>query len=257
MLTVLLPNIEFEADFAKATLITNNCIAATAGSAIAHTPIFREVHAQIVREGTNDIEKIVDYVRTAYAKVRNLKMEEEVLFPFGLTLQQYLQQQQALHPQLVNILVQNMSKYNYQLWILIAGVDDKGAHIYRVENPGKTLNYDTIGYHAIGSGELHSISTFIGSGYGSKTTLQKALAITFEAKKRSEKATGVGQQTDMYVLTKDTVIHLPEEAVKELDAMYQKRLEQEQKVVAEVESAISKVDIMKYVGQPSVRVEKA
>jgi len=251
MLTVTLPNIEFETDYDKATSITKNCIAATAGSAIAHTPIFCDAGVEIAREGTKDIDRIVEFTRNAYVKVRNKKLEEEVLAPVGLNLQSFYQANQAIQPQLVGSLAQNMARYNYQLWILIAGVDDKGPHIYRIENPGKTFNYDTIGYHAIGSGEHHAISTFIASGYGLKTTLQRGLAITYEAKKRSEKATGVGQQTDMYVVSKDNVTHLPDEAIRDLDAMYQKRLEQERKVVSEVESMIAHLDIMKYIQQPS------
>jgi len=251
MLTVLLPNIEFETDYDKATEITKNCIAATAGSAIAHTPLFRDAGVEIAREGTKDIDKIVEHTRNAYLKVRNKKLEEEILFPFGLTLQNYYQGQQALQPQFVNTLTQNMARYNYQLWILIAGVDEKGPHIYRIENPGKVFNYDTIGYHAIGSGELHAISTFIANGYGLKTTLQRGLAVTYEAKKRSEKAQGVGEQTDMYVVTKDNVIHLPDQAIKDLDAFYQKRLEEEERLVSEMESQILQLDIMKYVQQPT------
>ena len=245
MLTVTLPNIEFETDYAKATEVTKNCIAATAGSAIAYTPLFRDAGIEIAKEGTKDIDKIVELTRNSYVKIRNKKIEEEILCPIGLNLQNFYQANQALQPQLVATLVQSMQRYNYQLWILIAGVDEKGPHIYRIENPGRTLNYDTIGYHAIGSGELHAISTFIAGGYGLKATLQRALAITYEAKKRSEKAQGVGVQTDMYVVSKDKVTHLPDNAIIELDSMYQKRLEEEKKIVSDVEDMISKLDIDK------------
>jgi len=251
MLTVMLPNIEFETDYAKAIEVTKNCMAATAGSAIAYTPVFRDAGVEISREGTKDIDRIVEFTRNSYIKARNKKLEEEILNPVGLNLQNFYQANQALQPQLVATLLQNMQRYNYQLWILIAGVDEKGPHIYRIENPGKVFNYDTIGYHAIGSGELHAISTFIGSGYGLNTSLQRGLAITYEAKKRSEKAQGVGVQTDMYVVTKDNVTHLPEEAIRDLDETYTKRIEQETKVVSEVEKMISQLDIMKYVQEAS------
>jgi 20S proteasome alpha/beta subunit len=45
MITVTLPNIEYEQTTPKITQITNNCVAATAGSALAYTPIFREARA--------------------------------------------------------------------------------------------------------------------------------------------------------------------------------------------------------------------
>jgi len=76
------------------------------------------------------------------------------------------------------------------------------------------------------------------------------MVVVYEAKKRSEKATGVGQQTDMYVITKDNVIHLSDVAIKELEGMYQKRIDEEKKVMSEMESLIVKSDTMKYVQKP-------
>lgn len=244
MVTVIPPNIEFEAPFPKAREISDNCMFATAGSAIAHTPIFHDVHVDIIRDGTKDIDKVAEYTRNAYLKARNRKLEEEVLFPFGLNLQTYYQLQGGMNPSLGNVIVQNMAKYNYGLWMLLVGVDEKGGHIYRIENPGKVFSFDSIGYHAIGSGELHAMSAFIANNTHSGIPLKKGLAIAFEAKKRSEKAQGVGTETDMFVVTCDKVIHLPAEIVGQFDAMYQKRLEQEKKVVSEFES----IDLSKYIG---------
>ena len=54
-----------------------------------------------------------------------------------------------------------MQRYNYQLWILIAGVDDHGSHLWHIENPGSKECLDNIGFHAVGSGQHHAVSTFI------------------------------------------------------------------------------------------------
>ncbi|MGD0319067.1 MAG: hypothetical protein ABSB56_05190 [Nitrososphaerales archaeon] len=220
---------------------------ATAGSAIAHMPIVQDVTIEILKEGTKDIDKIAEFTRNAYLKARNKKLEEEVLFPFGMNLQTYYQLQGGLDQTLTNVIVQNMAKYNYQLWMILAGVDEKGGHIYRLESPGKVFNFDSIGYHAIGSGELHAMTTFIANNFHSGVLLKNGLAIAFEAKKRSEKAQGVGPETDMYIVTKEKVIHLPTQAVTDLDAMYQTRLAQERKVVSEVEKMITELDMMKYI----------
>ena len=251
MLTVYPLNIEFEADYAKTIEITKNCVAMTSGSAIAFTPLFREVSAEILREGTKDVDRIVELIRMSYLKIRNKRAEEEVLFPIGLTLEKFYENQQTLNQQVIATGLQNLARYDYRLWLLVGGVDDKGAHITRIENPGKILPYDSIGYHAIGSGESHALSTFIVSGYGPKATLQRGLAVAFEAKKRSEKAPGVGAQTDMYVVTEGNTTHLPQEAIKELNEIYEKRLEKEEKVFLEVEDMISRMNIQKRFGQPS------
>ncbi|MEE8187311.1 MAG: hypothetical protein V3T99_06595, partial [Nitrososphaerales archaeon] len=95
------------------------------------------------------------------------------------------------------------------------------------------------------------ISTFIANDYDLNKSLERGLAIAFEAKKRSEKAQGVGEQTDMYIVTKDSVNHLPDEAVTTLTTIYTKRLEQERKVVSEVEKMISDLDLTKYIEVPT------
>jgi mevalonate pyrophosphate decarboxylase len=75
------------------------------------------------------------------------------------------------------------------------------------------------------------------------TALQRGLAHTYEAKKRSEKAQGVGEQTDMYVVSKEKTWHLPEEAIMELNDIYNKRVEQEKTVFSDMEKMISSLDI--------------
>ena len=247
MLTLPLPSIEYETDYDKAVQLAKNCVAATAGSAIAHMPIFRNVSGQLVQRGVSDIETIAEMTRIAYEQIRNTKLTEEILSTYGLNLQSFYQMNQVIQPNLVALIAQRMQEYNYNLWILLAGVDAIGPHIYRVENPAVKNNFDAIGYQAIGSGDIHAISTFIANNYEVKnTTLRRALALAFEAKKRSEKAQGVGEQTNMIVISKDDAFRLSNEALKELDEIYQKRIEQEKKVFAGVEEMISKIDIDKY-----------
>jgi 20S proteasome alpha/beta subunit len=137
-----------------------------------------------------------------------------------------------------------MQQYNYSLWIMLAGVDEAGGHIYRIENPATKHCFDAIGYHAIGSGDIHAIATFIGNNYEVKnTTLQRGLALTYEAKKRSEKAQGVGERTDMYVVSKEKTWHLPEEAIAELDGVYRERVKKEKEVFLNMEQMVSSLDI--------------
>jgi len=244
MLTLPLPSIEYEADYAKSIVLTNNCIATTSGSAIAFTPIFREVLAEIAKEGTNDIGTIAEYARKAYEDIRNTKLSEEILSTYGLNLNGFYQGNMGINPQLLAIIIQRMQQYNYNLWIMLAGVDETGAHIYRLENPSVKHCFDSIGYHAIGSGEIHAVTTFITNNYEVKnTTLRRGLALAYEAKKRSERAVGVGEQTDMYVVSKGKTWHLPTEAIEELDKIYRKKVENERKIVSEMEQMIASLEI--------------
>lgn len=133
----------------------------------------------------------------------------------------------------------------------MAGVDTLGPHIYRIENPAVKNNFDAVGYHAIGSGEIQAISTFIANDYSVKdTSLRRGLALAFEAKKRSERAQGVGEQTKMMIISATSVFRLPEEALEELNNIYKNRVTLEKKVFSEIENMISKIDVEKYMKQP-------
>jgi 20S proteasome alpha/beta subunit len=224
-------------------------VVATAGSALAYTPIFREAKAEIEKTSATDIGQIVEHTKNAYIKMRNKKLEEQILASIGLNLSSYYQMNQALQPALAQALLQNISKFNYGLWILFGGVDDNGAHIYRMENPGRYECFDVIGFHAIGSGEHHAISTFIGSDFEPNIDLRHGLAITFEAKKRSEKATGVGPQTDICIVQKDKMVQLPEQMIAELEKTYQEKIKSEKKARADVDNLINALDLNSLLGK--------
>lgn len=249
MITVTLPNIEYEQTTPKIIQITNNCVAATAGSALAYTPIFREAKAEIEKASVTDIGQIVEHTKSAYTKMRNKKLEEQVLASIGLNLNSFYQMNQVLQPGIAQALLANISKFNYALWILVGGVDDNGGHIYRMENPGRYECFDVIGFHAIGSGEHHAISTFIGNDFESWIDLRHGLAITFEAKKRSERATGVGPQTDICIVEKDKVTQLPEQMIAELEKTYQEKIKSEKKACADVDTLINALDLNSLLGK--------
>ncbi len=137
MITVTLPNIEFEQSTSKTIEITKNCVAATAGSALAYTPIFREAKGEIDKASATSISQIVEITKKAYVSMRNKKLEEEVLSAAGLTLQNFYQLNQTMAPSISGAIFQMMAKYNYNLWVLMCGVDETGPHIYRLQNPSK------------------------------------------------------------------------------------------------------------------------
>jgi 20S proteasome alpha/beta subunit len=249
MITVSLPNIEYEQTTPKIVEITKNCVAATAGSALAYTPIFREAKAEIEKASITDLAQIVDHTRNAYTKMRNKKIDENILASVGLNLQHFYQMNQALQPGIAQALLQNISKFNYALWILFGGVDQNGGHIYRMENPGRYECFDVIGFHAIGSGEHHAISAFIANDFESNIDLKHGLAITFEAKKRSEKATGVGPQTDIYIVQNDHSVKLPDACISELEKVYQEKIKSEKKARSDVESLVNALDLNSLLGK--------
>ncbi len=74
------------------------------------------------------------------------------------------------------VIDEQLATYDYELEILVAGVDTDCAHIYRISNPGTAECLDGLGYHAIGSGEPHADFSFIEESYSQSATVQEARA---------------------------------------------------------------------------------
>jgi len=245
MITVRQPNIEYEQKgITKALEISPSCLAATAGSALAFSPILRDAVLEINKKSINDISQIAEIVRKCYSGHRSKKLEENVLSSVGLSLQGFYQTNQALQPQLAATLFQAMQRFNYQLWILIAGTDEHGGHLWHIENPGKKECLDNIGFHAVGSGQHHAISTFIANEFEPTIDLSHGLAITFEAKKRSEKATGVGKLTDIVIISENGHKRLNEKEISQLETLYAERVDIEKKAIKTIDKKLEELDFL-------------
>lgn len=244
MITLAVPSTEFEQNMSKTIELTNNCVVSSAGNALGFVPICEEA-LHIIKQNENalSIQNIAEIVKTAYTNARNVKLEQEVLARMGLTLQDFYTKSRSLAPEIVANLTQAMQQYNYRVSVLIAGVDEGGAHIYRIDDPGRIESYDTIGHCAIGSGDLHAVSTFIGNDYDPKLDLDHIVAMTYEVKRKSEKAQRVGEETDLYVICNNGIIKLPEDKIKQLAEIFDKKTDQEKESLAKLEGLVKKLNI--------------
>jgi len=244
MITLSLPSTEFEQNVPKTIKLTDNCVAATAGNALGFVPIYEET-LRTIKQSKNalGIQEISEIIKTAYTNARNAKLEQDVLSTMGLNLQSFYQLNKSLASEIVANLATAMKQYTYGVSILIAGVDESGGHIYRIDNPGRVESYDTIGHCAIGSGDLHAVSTFIGNDYDPNLDVDHVVAMTYEAKRKSEKAQGVGEETDLYVVCNNGIIQLPEDKVKQLAEIFDKKTDQEKESVVKLEVLVKKLDI--------------
>ena len=91
-------------------------------------------------------------------------------------------------------------QHNMQLELIVAGIDDSGAHLFIASHPGQVAPVDTMGFAAIGSGGLHAAIRMTLGEHTKSATLADAINSVYEAKKASEVAPGVGKLTDMAVI---------------------------------------------------------
>lgn len=215
-------SIEFEYPEPKLIQLTNNCAVATAGDALAHTELFSIVKNELSLLRSPQIAQIVECIKDSYVKVRMKRIQDLYLRPKGIDdIRMFYNMQRNLMPEIVMTLQNEIDNYDYGLQILIGGVDHSGPHIYCIYNPGMAVPFSSLGYHAIGSGTPHAISTFISSDYSMGCPYEEALYVTYKSKKISENAPGVGSRnTDIWLINRDNIIAMDDNVRKQLDAYY-------------------------------------
>lgn len=235
MITAAPPYVEFEHDLIKLEELSNKCLALTAGSALRHIELCRSVKRKISEEESPNIASIVSTVKGEYSNLRKKKAEEIHLTPRGLTLEDFYEKKVALFPRELSFGIDNdIIKFNYGIHMLLSGVDESGAHIYRIDNPGISECFDSLGFNAIGIGQDHAVLSLIGNKYTTKMDLNEATYLVYEAKRKSEIAPGVGGETDIFVIKDEKIIELSTEKIKDIEKIYEKRIKPRKKEIIDL-----------------------
>lgn len=224
MITATYPPVEFEHGMPKLEVICPSCIVLTAGDALAHADLCRIVRARIGGLSRPKISTITEEVREGYVAQRLQTVQQRFLEPRGWTIKDFYDKyMRTLPSDVVVTLDHQIANYNYGLSILVAGADPDEAHIYGIRHPGETDCYDSLGYHAIGIGAMHAISSFIANGYLSTADVKYAVYYTYEAKKNAENAPGVGKDTDMAIIRDGGHYIITTDQVNALEEIYETR----------------------------------
>jgi len=235
--------VAFEHDVPKITQLTGNSLALTAGPALIHTDLFREVKKTIHAGATPPINEIVDKIKKEYLAIRNRQVEERFFKVRGFNIEWFMQNQRALVPEIALRLDQQLERYSFDLSILIAGVDGSGAHLYLVYPPCCSECFEALGYCSIGTGERHADSTFITYRYTPSISVKEALYITYEAKRKAEIAVGVGRSTDMAIISERGIQFLRSEILEMLKHIYEVKIETQRLKSEEINRMIREIPI--------------
>ena len=222
MVTERMLSVEFEHDEPKFEILSNNCIALTAGEALPPTELFRAVKLQI--QESSKIKDMAEAVAETFRNFKRKRIENLVLKQRNLTFDSFLEKQKMLLPEIVIRIDNQIATAKMNLFILLVGIDEGGAHIFVIVDPGHSVCFDRLGFHAIGSGLPHALSTFISYNYTPVFSLKKAAYVVYEAKKTAEKAPGVGKELDMAIVDGEGVKPISEKDIEILDNAYKQRI---------------------------------
>lgn len=211
-------NVEFEPPLSKIETMSQTCIALGAGNGLFTAEILKRARAAVQHSPAATVDQIAVAVKDAYAKYRDDEIESKIVLPTlgpdfiafkarGGTLPQYLQPQPGIYQQ---IIVQS-NQFNLGVEIIVAGIENEGSHVYYIGNPGILVPFDKIGYNAVGSGATHVAIKFALDCLHPNAPLAETLLAVYAAKKSAEVAPGVGQETEIKVVSSKGIWSAPKD----------------------------------------------
>lgn len=223
MVTSNFPAIEFEHTQKKIVPLTKYCLISTAGNALKPIEIIPRLKTLVQEKlKTPNIEYIVENAGEIYQFIRSKEAESNHLKPRTITSELFYTRGTQIFPHdIFAVIDSRFHQHDLGIILLIVGIDSKGAHVFTIRNPGIFDCYNSIGFHAIGSGALHSLQTFISCRYKVEYDLTEALNIVYAAKKAAEVAPGVGLESDIYVINENDYYALDDKIISELERIYE------------------------------------
>ena len=234
-------DIQYEHSASKITQLTPNVVAMMAGDASFQSEILQmlaNVMANSLSLQENEpiqlsVKNIVDLYIDCRQSLEKRKIEIEVLNLFDLTYDGFLSKQHQLSEGFISSIenkIQNYQRYSIPFTeTIIAGSDYKGYHIYTIEN-NKSYCNNQIGFTSIGGGARHASSQLMLSGYNPSCSISNALLSVHNAKKRSEVAPGVGDNTDMILIQESGNILIKEKIISDLNEIYKDIIKEERDI---------------------------
>jgi hypothetical protein len=152
-----------------------------------------------------DWHDIQDLLEKSYRRIRMEKVEGEVLAPRGWTLDRFQGEGAKLLPPATYASIDTrISIYDLGASLIVGGFGTDGLpFILTVRNPGIVTDHTKLGFWCIGSGSTLAQSSLFSRNYSWSFSVEKAAYLVYEAKKNSERATGVGtKETDIAIITR-------------------------------------------------------
>lgn len=230
-------DIEFEPPQSKIFLLSHyphHFVGLTAGEASAQATICTDTLNRVVTNQITNVGEVAQEYGRHFSEYRRTQAERRLLAPLGLNMDALINHNHNLPQECVTRLIHELREEQIGAEAIITGVDQSGAHIYVIRDPGHVFCHDSVAFSAIGIGAEHAGSQFMFARYTMEWTFPRAMLLTYYAKKRAEVAPGVGLETDMFCIVPglpSPFQPFPQNIIQVLDGIYQQFRTEEQSVI--------------------------
>lgn len=218
-------SLQIEPPIKKIRKLTDGSILLFSGSVPDGEDVATRALSAIRAADRPPVVTIAEAARQAYEDTKRKRVEDSILKPcLGVNFAQFQTLvAQASASQLLAQILGLIMQHNLQLEVMVAGKDDTGAHLFAITHPGVLSPMQTTGFSAIGTGGgTHAAVRISLARQTPHVKLPETLYNVYEGKRASEVAPGVGQLTDMAVITAKGVAFVAEEDVTKLGSFHKK-----------------------------------
>ncbi|NYZ75541.1 hypothetical protein H0O03_04750 [Candidatus Micrarchaeota archaeon] len=186
------------------------------------------------------IHEIAKITADVFEELRLEKIEKEYFLTRKISMNEFYREGKInqFPAQLAAVIDQQSQTASLGSEVLVTGVDSRGSHIHYINERHTNRNFDRIGFHAIGIGAVHALSSFLGDKYHSSLPFSCALYTVYKAKKRAEAAPGVGELTDMLVINPSGTQSINLDKLKELYDAERHKIEEESSEIKNIPDEI-------------------
>lgn len=199
---LLTSSISFEHGTSKIKLIPNRCVVMEAGDATI-SDLILDKDIINVKNSSLDVKEIAELINDKMIKVMQHKIEDEVLSTFRLNLELLTRDSEKMNSDLLNFILRQISQIKKERTVcfIVAGLDkDALPQLYRISSTLGLECHNSNGFISIGIGADLSLLELTKSSHSSRASYVEVIFKVYSAKRKSEKAGGIGRKTDFGML---------------------------------------------------------
>lgn len=189
--------IEFEPRISKIYHLSTHIVALIAGDTAAQASIV----AGVLPPRFTTVLGAAEAFSAELSRYNRRQAERKVLAPLGLTIRSFFDKQPHLTPDFVEGILHQIKQERAEIETIICGTDATGAHIYVIDEFGRLTYGNSAGFAAIGGGAWHAQSQLMYARFDPLWESERAMLLTYIAKRRAEVTPGVGTDTDLFFIS--------------------------------------------------------
>lgn len=209
---------QFEKTIAKYKEINTNTVAMLSGNPL----IFDQILDKCCKG--KHFKEIKEQIHKNMCSVKNLHIQKQILDIYKIDFD-YIKEvlKGSVQNKYIDNILQSISEASLETNILVIGFEEHLAQISEIRESGM-IDYRDIDFGCIGSGAVQAMNTLLFQRHSKQDTLATTLYNVYKAKRNAEVAIGVGEETDMAILSEKGITKISTKNMKILENVYEKEL---------------------------------